>query len=80
MNTNTSGAILLLILAMAGLMTGNAPVYLLAAVTAALAFVTDDLTNYFGRHATSGELRLIRILALASWGTTAAAFILLLIN
>lgn len=78
MNQNTAGAVLVLILAAAGLVQDQPAVWALAAVTAALAFVCHEvglLYDFSGRPLFWG---LRNALALASWATVALAFILAL--
>jgi len=72
MNRHTSGAVLLLIIGLAGIQNGNPWAYGLAAVTAALAFVCADIEDVMPTVRTW--------LAVASWATTAGAFIALFIH
>lgn len=71
MNRNTAGAVLMLVLAAAGLVKGNDWAVALIVVTCALAFVALDLreSNY------GAETRVTFIMALATWLTTVGAMV-----
>lgn len=72
MDQNTSGAVLLLILAAAGFVQQQPSVWMLAGFTAALAFVTVELRGL-------GMTNWAFNTALASWATVALAALILLI-
>jgi hypothetical protein len=74
MNKNTAGAVLLLVIAAAGLVSGNAFAVAMVIVTCALTFITEELRD--ARHYLPIELAVIP--AVASWLTTAAAALSLL--
>ena len=69
MNKNTSGAVLVLILAAAGLFYDKPTAWALAALTAALAFLAWE----FGEHASRAAQGIGVVLALLSWVTVACA-------
>jgi hypothetical protein len=72
MDQNTSGAVLLLILAAAGFIQHQPAVWMLAGLTAGLAFLTVELRGL-------GMTNLAFNTALASWATVAVAALILLI-
>ncbi|MGE0231421.1 MAG: hypothetical protein AB7O39_03210 [Flavobacteriaceae bacterium] len=79
MNLNTASAVFLLIIAGAGIATGNPATYLLAAISAGLAVVVEEMRNQWEAfpafHAMPG---IIAILAAASWGVAVMSFLSLI--
>lgn len=78
MNKNTSGAMVVLIVALAGIYTGNMVAWLLAVVTAAIAFLTEELREFSGYeyhfHGSRFNVDAVAtILAGVSWLTILAA-------
>lgn len=73
MNQNTSGAVLLLIIAAAGLYTNHPLAWVLAAATAALAFLANELRDAANLFGVSRLSVAAEVVAIASWITIAAA-------
>lgn len=73
MNKNTSGALLVLIIAAAGLVHDKPWAWGLAAVTCALAFLAEEFADVD----TLGSALLRVCIAVLSWVTVAAAFLAL---
>lgn len=79
MNQNTAGAVLLLVLAAAGLVYGTPVAVALVAVTAALAFLAEDCRDA-GKNGCGVQYLLVGFgMAVLSWITTAAAAVSLII-
>lgn len=73
MNQNTSGAVLLLIIAAAGLHTNHPVAWFLAGLTAGLAFISNELRTVFELHTNPAMGVAALVVAVASWITTLAA-------
>lgn len=78
MNKNTAGAVLILIIAAAGLYRDVPEAWVLAAVTCALAFLAEELRDVGSLHGRPDIVSLASIPALASWVTIITAFTSLL--
>lgn len=79
MNQNTAGAVLVLILATAGFVTGQPVTWMLAGFTAALAFLKFELDAMHDAFGFPVLWKLSTISALASWACAVAAAIALLV-
>lgn len=78
MTQNFSGAVLLLILAAAGLHNGIWAAWWFAGCSAGLAFVAEEARSYYGNHGGAGVFALGAGFAIASWLAVAiSAFSLL---
>jgi len=73
MNKNTAGAVLVLILAAYGIVNDETAVWVLAAATAALAFLASEALDYSDLHRSDFAMKLNVGFALASWATVAGA-------
>lgn len=78
MNQNFSGAVLLLILAAAGLHTDTWAAWWFAGTSAGFAFVADDARKYYGEHGGPVVLAIGAGFAVLSWVAVAIAALALL--
>jgi hypothetical protein len=79
MKQNFSGAVLLLILAAAGLHTGTWAAWWFAGVSAGFAFVAEDFRNYRSNHGGTVALVVGEAFAVGSWVAIAIAATALLV-
>lgn len=79
MNQNTAGAVLLLIIAAGGLVTGRPAAWHFSALSAALAFVEHELRHAFDQFQHREIALAGAVVGIASWIAVAAAAIALTI-
>ena len=78
MNKNTAGAVLMLVLAAAGLASSNSFAVAMVITTCALTFVTEEVRDFGMVNGHGPVVQLSNIPAVTSWLTTAAAALSLL--
>jgi hypothetical protein len=78
MNQNTAGAVLLLILAAAGLHTDTWAAWWFAGCAAGLAFVANEARDYYGNGGGYAALAMGTGFAVASWAAVAVSALSLL--